>query len=105
MPNTFVVTDARGNTFTAELGDDQLVAYCDHALPDGSRFEIRRVRKDRNWKAGAVLEAEAVCQEQLVRIYGSLEAGMKDIGYRSFVKWMNRVEAAIESENPEEDPE
>jgi hypothetical protein len=57
----------------------------------------------REWEGGAWQLAERICKEQLVRTDGSVEAGMKRIGTRSFDKWIADVERAIEQENPKQD--
>jgi hypothetical protein len=45
--------------------------------------------------------AEKACKEHLIWIYGDEEGGIKQVGVRTFHKWVSRVEAALESENPE----
>lgn len=57
--------------------------------------------KDKNWSGQACEIAEIVCKWQLERVYGSVEEGMKQIGVRTFNKWILLVEEAIECQNPE----
>lgn len=61
-----------------------------------------RTPGDPHWASGAYELAEEIAQKQLVRVHGSVEKGMAYIGERAYGKWIDRLEHAIESENPEE---
>ena len=68
-----------------------------------TNLELQKVDQEpeQGFETGAWELALLACRAQLVRSDGSVDRGLKRIGQRSFSKWVDAVERAIEQENPE----